>query len=175
MRNGETARLSFKLNVAKRGVSIPWGATQASDYLLKLMQLKYPTFPTRMSVAQTSVSRYSMTLNATLLKVFQWLLQNKCEFATDYPELIRSMNDPLNIKSRQIVVQFPFNAPTNEEKTEEDLARMAERRREQGKKLQEIAAKARQEKASRIHSPSAWQTSLHPQYSYCKRRRTCST
>ncbi|KAI0693655.1 hypothetical protein BC835DRAFT_1275708 [Cytidiella melzeri] len=114
------------LSHAKR---IPWGATQASEYLLKLIQLKYPTFPTRTTTAHTS-----------------WLLKDKCEFATDYAELVRSMKDPLVLKSRQIVVQFPFNAPTTEEKTEEELARVAERRREQGKKLQEIAAKARMEK-----------------------------
>ncbi|KAI0089829.1 actin-like protein Arp5p [Irpex rosettiformis] len=108
---------------------IPWGATQANEYLLKLIQLKYPTFPTRVTTAHTG-----------------WLLQNKCEFATDYTELIRSMKDPLNLKSREIIVQFPFAAPTTEEKTEEELARIAERRREQGKKLQEIAAKARLEK-----------------------------
>ncbi|KAI0809036.1 actin-like protein Arp5p [Irpex lacteus] len=108
---------------------IPWGATQAHEYLLKLIQLKYPTFPARISTGHTS-----------------WLLQNKCEFATDYTELIRSMKDPLNLKSKEIIVQFPFAAPTTEEKTEEELARIAERRREQGKKLQEIAAKARLEK-----------------------------
>jgi actin-related protein 5 len=58
------------------------------------------------------------------------------------------MKDPLNLKAQQIIVQFPFNAPATEEKTEEELARIAERRREQGKKLQEIAAKARLEKAN---------------------------
>jgi actin-related protein 5 len=43
-------------------------------------------------------------------------------------------------------VQFPFSVPVAEEKTEEDIARLAERRREQGRKLQEMAAKAREEK-----------------------------
>lgn len=35
---------------------IPWGASQATDYLLKLIQLKYPTFPTRVTTMQTNVS-----------------------------------------------------------------------------------------------------------------------
>lgn len=56
------------------------------------------------------------------------------------------MKDPLRLKAGQIIVQFPFNAPVGEEKTEEELTRIAERRKEQGRKLQEIAAKARIEK-----------------------------
>lgn len=44
------------------------------------------------------------------------------------------------------VIQFPFSQPVIDEKTEEEQARLAERRREQGKRLQEMAAKARVEK-----------------------------
>lgn len=58
------------------------------------------------------------------------------------------MKDPLSLKAHQIVIQFPFSAPAAEEKTEEELARITERRREQGRKLQEIAAKARMDKVS---------------------------
>ena len=48
-------------------------------------------------------------------------------------------------------MQFPFTVPTGEsEKTEEELARLAERRRMQGKKLQEIAAAKRAEKVKKI-------------------------
>lgn len=84
------------------------------------------------------------------------------------------MKDPLNLKLRQIVVQFPFSAPATEEKTEEELARIAERRREQGRKLQEIAAKARMEKV-RARSMLLFRrvTYRHP-YSWYRRRLTCS-
>lgn len=34
---------------------IPWGANQATDYLHKLIQLKYPTFPTRITAGHTNV------------------------------------------------------------------------------------------------------------------------
>jgi len=44
------------------------------------------------------------------------------------------------------VIQFPFALPVVEEKTEEELARITEKRKEQGKKLQEIAAEKRREK-----------------------------
>lgn len=37
---------------------IPWGSQQASEYLLKLIQLKYPTFSTRITAAHTNVCPY---------------------------------------------------------------------------------------------------------------------
>lgn len=33
-----------------------WGGSQAADHLLKLMQLKYPAFPGRLSSFQSGVS-----------------------------------------------------------------------------------------------------------------------
>lgn len=50
------------------------------------------------------------------------------------------------LRDAERIVQFPYNTPVTEEKTEEDLLRIAERRKEQGRKLQEIAAKARMDK-----------------------------
>lgn len=44
------------------------------------------------------------------------------------------------------VIQFPFTIQIAEEKTEEELARIAERKKEQGRKLQEVAAKTRLER-----------------------------
>ena len=74
------------------------------------------------------------------------MLQNLCEFSADYPSLLRTLKDPTQLRLYEKVVQFPFSTPTTEEKTEEELARITERRREQGRKLQELAAKAREEK-----------------------------
>ncbi|KAF8885250.1 chromatin remodeling complex subunit [Gymnopilus junonius] len=114
------------LSLAKR---IPWGASQSSEYLLKLIQLKYPNFPTRVTTTQTN-----------------WMLHNFCEVATDFPALLRRLQDPLNLRASEVVIQFPFTLPVTEEKTEEELARIAEKRKEQGRKLQEMAAKTRMEK-----------------------------
>lgn len=47
-------------------------------------------------------------------------------------------------------MQFPFMVPIVEEKTAEELARMAEKRKEQGKKLQEMAAEKRREKVGTL-------------------------
>lgn len=81
-----------------------------------------------------------------VLNLQQWMMQNFCEFATDYPALLRTLADPLHLRASERIIQFPFSTPAAEEKTEEELARIAERKREQGRKLQEIAAKARMEK-----------------------------
>ena len=76
----------------------------------------------------------------------QWIYQNVCAFPPDYTSLLRKLSDPLQIRANECVIQFPFNAPVENEKTEEELAKAAERRRQQGKKLQEIAAAKRAEK-----------------------------
>ncbi|KAF8624818.1 hypothetical protein AX15_005705 [Amanita polypyramis BW_CC] len=114
------------LSHAKR---ISWGGSQASDYLLKLVQLKYPNFPTRVTPQQST-----------------WMLHNFCDFATDYQALLRTLKDPLQLRASEKIIQFPFSVPVTEEKTEEELARIAEKRKEQGRKLQEMAAKSRMEK-----------------------------
>ncbi|KAI0770954.1 actin-like protein Arp5p [Trametes elegans] len=114
------------MNHAQR---IPWGAMQATDYLQKLIQLKYPTFPNRVTTPQCN-----------------WMLQNFCEFATDYTALLRRLKDPLEMRAADRIIQFPYTLPVTEEKTEEELAKIAERKREQGRKLQELAAKSRMEK-----------------------------
>ncbi|KAF5382806.1 hypothetical protein D9757_007261 [Collybiopsis confluens] len=114
------------LSHAKR---IPWGASQSADYLLKLIQIKYPTFPTRVTSTQAN-----------------WMLRNFCSVAPDYISLLQSFEDPAVMRSSQKIIQFPYVLPSAEEKTEEELARLSEKRKEQGRKLQEIAAKNRVEK-----------------------------
>ncbi|KAG6919454.1 hypothetical protein DXG01_005713 [Tephrocybe rancida] len=108
---------------------IPWGGSHASDYLLKLVQLKYSNFSTRVTPPQST-----------------WMLHNFCEFATDYTAVLRNLQDPLKMREADRIVQFPFVQPVYEEKTEEELSRLAEKRKEQGRKLQELAAKTRVEK-----------------------------
>ncbi|KDR68668.1 hypothetical protein GALMADRAFT_230995 [Galerina marginata CBS 339.88] len=128
------------LSHAKR---IPWGASQSSEYLLKLIQLKYPNFPTRVTTTQTN-----------------WMLHNFCEVATDFSGRLRQLRDASNMRASEVVVQFPFTVPVTEEKTEEELARIAEKRREQGKKLQEMAAKTRMEKLLQKENDLQYLTNL---------------
>jgi len=75
------------------------------------------------------------------------MLHNFCGVATDFPAHLRQLKDPLKLRDSEVVVQFPFIPAVTEEKTEEEISRIAEKRKEQGRKLQEIAAKTREEKA----------------------------
>lgn len=87
-----------------------------------------------------------LSVGSNIRLVLQWVYQNVCAFSPDYTALLRKLTDPLQIRAHECVIQFPFIAPVENEKTEEELARAAERRRQQGKKLQEIAAAKRAEK-----------------------------
>lgn len=74
------------------------------------------------------------------------MLHKFCEMSPDYTALLRRLRDPLQLRAVERIIQFPFVLPAVDERTEEEIARAAEKRREQGKKLQEMAAKARIDK-----------------------------
>lgn len=95
----------------------------------------------------------------------------------DYAALLRNLRDPLQLRAVERIIQFPFVLPATDERTEEEIARAAEKRREQGKKLQEIAAKARLEKVqflNMIHCVAVYE-GVHATNSLCRRRTTCNT
>ena len=75
------------------------------------------------------------------------MLQTFCEVAPDYTALLRRLRDPAALRAAERIIQFPFAIPVADEKSAEEVARAQEKRREQGRKLQEIAAKARLDKA----------------------------
>ncbi|KAF9964477.1 Nuclear actin-protein involved in chromatin remodeling [Mortierella alpina] len=108
---------------------ISYGGVAASEFMLKLMQMKYPTFPTKMTTTQSET-----------------LFINHTYVAHDYLEELASYEDPEIFKTKDRVIQFPFVAPVIEEKSEEEQARLTAKRKEQGRRLQEQAAKARLEK-----------------------------
>jgi len=64
----------------------------------------------------------------------------------DYPALLWWLRDPLQLRAVERIIQFPFVLPAVDKCTEEEITWAAEKRWEQGKKLQEMAAKARLEK-----------------------------
>ena len=130
------------------GYRIPWGSSHVTEYLLKLIQLKYPTFPTRVTSSQANVRPMSSDGRPKSHKCLQWMLQTFCEFSSDYPSHLRSLSDPVKLSRSGKIIQFPFSQSSVDEKTEEEQTRLAERRKEQGKRLQEMAAKARMEKVS---------------------------
>jgi len=79
------------------------------------------------------------------------MLQTFCAFSNDYPSLLRSLSEPVTLSRSGKIIQFPFSQSAVDEKTEEEQVRLAERRKEQGKRLQEMAAKARMEKVRNSH------------------------
>ncbi|KIO20406.1 hypothetical protein M407DRAFT_81599 [Tulasnella calospora MUT 4182] len=109
---------------------LPFGGLQASQYLVKLLQLKSPNFP--------AANLLALPQNGT------WLYQTFSEFSLDYKDTVRRLNDPDCMTQANRVVQFPFSQ--SKIKTEEELAALAERRKESGRRLQEEAARRRAEK-----------------------------
>ncbi|KAJ1773843.1 Nuclear actin-protein involved in chromatin remodeling [Coemansia sp. RSA 1813] len=105
------------------------GALSMEDYLLKLLQLKYPSFP---------------------MKITEWqseqLIKNYAYVAEDFDKELSCYLAAENLADKDVAVQFPFPMPNVDERTEDDIQRATDRRREQAKKMQEMAAKKRQEK-----------------------------
>lgn len=106
-----------------------WGGLHSSEYLLKLMRLKYPTFPARMTESQ-----------------MESLVREHCYISTDYDRELEGYLDWTGLEDRDHVIQYPFTEHIVPPKSEEELARIAERKKEGGRRLQEQAAKARLEK-----------------------------
>ena len=103
-----------------------WGGMQTSEYLLKLMRLKYPTFPARMNENQ-----------------MESLLHQHCYISKDYDSELNAYLDWTGLEERDLIIQYPFTEHVIPEKSEEELARIAERKKESGRRLQEQAAKMR--------------------------------
>ena len=73
---------------------ISWGCQPAADLLLRLIQLKYPAFPTKVTYNQANT-----------------IMENYCTFADDYSDFINSMTDPDTMKQNNYIIQFPYVAP----------------------------------------------------------------
>ncbi len=106
-----------------------WGGYQGAEYLLKLLRLKHPTFPGKLTDYQA-----------------QHMVREHCYVSQNFDKEMRSFLDWGGLEQRDHVVQYPFTEHIVIEKSEEELARIAERKREGGRRLQEQAAKMRLEK-----------------------------
>jgi actin-related protein 5 len=108
---------------------INWGGRQAASYLQSLLGLKYPLFPTKISQSQTML-----------------LVQDHCYVSKSYSEEVSSFLEYDGLADRERVIEAPYVETVVVEKTEEELARIAEQRKESGRRLQEQAAQKRLEK-----------------------------
>lgn len=110
---------------------IDWGGDQCQNFLSKLLMLKYPYFASKLTPSQSTN-----------------LFEEFCYILKDYQEELSNYLSLDVLEEKDIVAQAPidFHPVVEKKKTEEELARQAEKRREQGRRLQEQAQQKRKEK-----------------------------
>ncbi|KAI1766208.1 actin-related protein, ARP5 class [Hypoxylon sp. FL1150] len=118
--------------VLAQAIRLNWGGWHAAEYLLKLIRLKYPTFPGKLNASQA-----------------EHMIRDHCYISKSYDDELRSYLDWTGLEDRDVVMQYPFTEEVIVQKSEEELARIAERKKESGRRLQEQAAKMRLEKLIR--------------------------
>lgn len=106
-----------------------WGGYQGAEYLLKLIKLKYPNFQGKLTDYQA-----------------EEMAREHCYISQDFDREMNTFLDWSGLEERDHIVQYPFTEQVIVEKSEEELARIVERKREGGRRLQEQAAKMRLEK-----------------------------
>lgn len=109
-----------------------WGRLQSAEFLHKLLKLKYPAFPTKITDPQ-----------------LEDLVKDHCYVSQNYDNELKTYLDWSGLEDRDHVIQWPFQEQVVQQKSEEELARQAEKRKEGGRRLQEQAAKMRLEKLVR--------------------------
>ncbi|ORY86793.1 putative chromatin remodeling complex subunit [Protomyces lactucae-debilis] len=104
------------------------GGLSVSSFLLRLLQLKYPNFPIKVTAAQAAQ-----------------MVKDHTYVSTDYDNELKSFLGSC-LTEKDIGIQFPYVDTTEPEKTAEELAAIAQRRIESGQRLQQAAAAKRLEK-----------------------------
>ncbi|KAI9756710.1 MAG: Nuclear actin-protein involved in chromatin remodeling [Candelina submexicana] len=118
--------------VLSQASRLNWGRAQSAEYLLKLLRLKYHNFPGKYTESQADE-----------------MIREHCYVSTDYEQELSGFLDWTGLEDRDHVLQYPFTEQVVVEKSQEELERIAEKRREGGRRLQEQAAKMRLEKLIR--------------------------
>lgn len=123
---------------------IDWGGEQQLQFLQKALTLKYPYFPTRLTQNHTSN-----------------IIHDHAYVSPDYAnELANYLNLDV-LEDKDVVIQVPVDAVAEKaKKTEEELSRQAERRKELGKRLQEQAQKKRLENIAQKEKEYTYYTEL---------------
>lgn len=118
---------------------LSWGGNLGADYLLRLLQLKYPNAPQRITHAQSTT-----------------MLTELCYTSEDYASEIASLGDPARLANIDRVVQLPYSAPERQEKSQEELDRIAERKRAASQRLVEQTRIMREERAQQKENDLAY-------------------
>ncbi|GAB1318879.1 Actin-related protein 5 [Madurella fahalii] len=113
-----------------QAIRLNWGGWHAAEYLLKLIKLKYHSgFPGKLNSSQA-----------------EQMVRDFCYVSLDYDQELAKFMDWTGLEDRERIVQYPYTEEVVVQKTEEELARIAERKKESGRRLQEQAAKMRLER-----------------------------
>lgn len=116
--------------VLAQATRLNWGGWHAAEYLLKLIKLKYQTgFPGKLNSSQA-----------------ENMVRDFCYVSLDYDKELSQFMEWTGLEDRERIVQYPYTEEVVVQKTEEELARIAERKKESGRRLQEQAAKMRLER-----------------------------
>ena len=109
-----------------------WGGSQSAEYLLKLIRLKYPGFSGKLNASQA-----------------EHMVREHCYVSQDYGSEIGRYLDWEGLEDRDRAIQYPYTEEVVVQKSQEELDRQAEKRKESGRRLQEQAAKMRLERLVR--------------------------
>ncbi|KAL2023080.1 hypothetical protein VTK56DRAFT_3990 [Thermocarpiscus australiensis] len=113
-----------------QAIRLNWGGWHAAEYLLKLIRLKYYTgFPGKLNSSQA-----------------EHMVRDFCYVSLDYDREVAQYLDWTGLEDRERIIQYPYTEEVVVQKSEEELARIAERKKESGRRLQEQAAKMRLER-----------------------------
>jgi actin-related protein 5 len=125
---------------------LSWGRFQSAQYLLKLLRLKYPTFPGKLSDTQA-----------------EDLVREHCYVSQDYESDLSRYLDWTGLEERNRIIQFPYTEQVVVQKTEAELAAAAEKRKESGRRLQAQAAKMRLDKLKKKEEEFEYYVQLQAQ------------
>ncbi|KAK3724222.1 Actin-related protein 5 [Vermiconidia calcicola] len=113
---------------------LDWGRAQCAEYLHRLLKTKYPGLLTSGKVNETQIED---------------LVRSHCYVSQDYDNETKHLLDWSGLEDRDHIVQLPFQEKEIVQKSEEEIRRAEEKRKEGGRRLQEQAAKMRLDKLIR--------------------------
>ena len=120
---------------------LDWGRSQCAEYLQRLLKAKYPGLLTSGKVNETQIEE---------------LVRSHCYVSQDYDKETLHILDWSGLEDRDHIVQLPFQEKEVVQKTEEEIRRAEEKRKEGGRRLQEQAAKMRLDKLIRKEQEVAY-------------------
>ncbi|KAL9130239.1 MAG: hypothetical protein Q9217_001532 [Psora testacea] len=106
-----------------------WGGYQGAEYLMRLLRLKYPMFLGQIKDYQV-----------------EQMVREHCYVSQDFEGEMKSYLNWTGLEDRDRIIQYPYTEHIVVEKSQEELDRIAEKKRLGGIRLQEQAAKMRLDK-----------------------------